>query len=170
MIRLVKLEDAFSVQKIYSHYVAFTTISFELSPPSIEEIEQRIKNIVQNYPWIVYEENKKILGYAYATRFKERKAYDFTAEISVYIDKDFTGKGLGTLLYQNLIEKLKITQIAVLIGGIALPNEKSVRLHESFGFKNAGILKNVGRKFGKWIDVGYWQLEIKNLNQIKFHT
>jgi L-amino acid N-acyltransferase YncA len=167
VIRSATIEDAAAILNIYSHYVENTAITFEIDTPDLAEIEKRIAGIIKTFTWIVYELNDEVLGYAYFTRFKERKAYDFSCETTVYVKNGHHGKGIGSLLYKNLIDKLHQTKMAVAIGGIALPNDASVKLHEKIGFKNVGILKNVGRKFNRWIDVGYWELELKNLLEYK---
>lgn len=165
LIRTAEIEDVPMILDIYSYYVENTTITFEIKPPDIEEMKRRLIETVKTFDWIIYELNETIAGYAYYTKFRERKAYDYSCETTVYVHKDLTGKGIGSALYGQLINRLEKTSKAVAIGGISLPNDASVRLHEKLGFKNIGILKNVGRKFNKWIDVGYWELELKNNNE-----
>jgi L-amino acid N-acyltransferase YncA len=163
LIRTVKIKDVPMILDIYSYYVENTIITFEITPPDIDEMKRRVMETVKAFDWIIYELNGTTVGYAYYTKFRERKAYDYSCETTVYVHKDFVGKGIGSTLYGELINRLKKTSKAVAIGGISLPNEASVRLHEKMGFKNVGILKNIGRKFNKWISVGYWELElIKN--------
>ena len=162
LIRTVEIEDVPVILDIYSYYVENTAITFEITPPDREEMKRRVIETVKNFDWIVYELNETIAGYAYYTKFRERKAYDYACETTVYVHKGFVGKGIGSALYRQLIDRLKKTSKAVAIGGISLPNEASVRLHEKSGFKSVGILRNVGRKFNRWIDVGYWELELKN--------
>lgn len=165
LIRKVKIEDAKMISDIYSYYVDHTTITFEIVPPNLFEMERRIADTITSFDWLVYELDKKIIGFAYYTKFKERKAYDFSCETTVYVHNQFTGQGIGSGLYRQLIDRLNQTQFAVAIGGIALPNKASIKLHEKMGFKNVGILKNVGRKFNTWIDVDYWELELKNISE-----
>jgi phosphinothricin acetyltransferase len=121
-------------------------------------MEKRIAEITRSLPWLVCEEEKEIIGYAYASKWKGRCSYRFSVESSIYLKKDFIGTGAGTKLYQRLIEELKNKNLHAVIGGIALPNEKSQRLHEKLGFKKVAHFSEVGFKFGKWIDVGYWEL------------
>ena len=109
-------------------------------------------------PWLVLEDEKQVVGYAYATQWKPRGAYRRTVETTVYIHQSFQGKGYGKLLYLELIEALKAQEYHALLGGISLPNEGSIVLHEKVGFKKAGQLREVGFKFDRWIDVGYWEL------------
>lgn len=163
MIRTVRIEDAPGILDIYSHYVENTIISFETVTPDLKEMERRILEALESFDWIVYEMDGCVAGYACYTKFRERKAYDYSCETTVYVHKDVTGKGIGSDLYNQLIMRLKKTSKAVAIGRIALPNEASVKLHEKLGFRNVGILKNVGRKFNKWIDVGYWEIELKDI-------
>ena len=135
--------------------------TFEEKEVSQNDISSRIENVLsESLPWIVAESGNNIAGYAYAAKWKTRSAYRFAVESTVYIDKDSVGNGIGSLLYKDLLSKLKDSGIHVVIGGIALPNPSSIALHEKFGFKNVAQFKEVGIKFNKWIDVGYWQLQL----------
>jgi phosphinothricin acetyltransferase len=158
MIRSADYPDAISICSIYNLYVANTTITFEEKPVSIIEMESRIKDIIPAYPWLVYEENGKILGYTYAHKWKERSAYKYSVESGIYIDPDHLGKGIGTGLKRELLKVLKEKSIHTVICGIALPNSASIALCEKFGFEKVAHFKNVGYKLDKWIDVAYWQL------------
>ncbi|WP_111709512.1 GNAT family N-acetyltransferase [Lutibacter citreus] len=160
MIRNVKVADAQIISEIYNYHVLNTIVTFDLNPISVDEISQQIKNVTKKHPWIVYEENNKVLGYAYADTWKKRNAYNFTVESSIYIMQNAIGKGIGKKLYEHLINDLKSRNIHSIIGGISLPNEASIAIHEKFGFKKIAHFKEVGLKFNKWIDVGYWQLKI----------
>ncbi|MBK3515956.1 arsinothricin resistance N-acetyltransferase ArsN1 family B [Carboxylicivirga marina] len=160
MIRQINPTDAEAVVAIYNHYIIHSIATFELEPIDAQTMQQRIASIGDKYPYLVYEENNQILGYAYASEWKGRKAYSRTVETSVYLHSEAKGKGIGTKLYTQLIEELKSMNMHALIGGISLPNEASVALHEKFGFEKIGQFKEVGRKFDKWIDVGYWELVI----------
>lgn len=157
-IRLASAKDAAAICQIYNHYVLNTVISFETEAVSVEEMAQRIEEISAEFPWLVYEEQGRILGYAYASKWRIRKAYQHSVESSVYIAQDSGGKGIGTLLYQTLIAELSKQSVHAVLGGIALPNPGSVALHEKVGFVKVGHLPQVGRKFDQWLDVGYWQL------------
>ncbi len=158
IIRKVNIEDSQRICEIYNHYVQNTCITFEEEPVSPEEMSKRIINITNAYPFLVYEMDGCLLGYAYATRWKERAAYRFSAEVTVYVDKDHLGKGIGNLLLEELMGKVKDNNVHVLMAVIALPNEKSVQLHEKFGFKKAAHFHEVGYKQNRWIDVGYWEM------------
>lgn len=160
-IRNAELSDAGQIAKIYNYYIRNTAITFEETLVTAEEISRRISKTNQSgLPWLVAETDGEVLGYAYAAKWHERSAYRFTVESSIYILKDATGKGLGKQLYHNLIESLHQQDIHNILGVIALPNKQSVGLHEKFGFKKMGELPHVGFKFGKWISVGFWQLEL----------
>ena len=129
---------------------------------SNDEMAQRISDVQTcGLPWLVSEEQGSVVGFAYAGPFRKRVAYRFTVESSVYLDISQTGKGLGKPLYSTLINQLKAGDLHVAIGSIALPNQASVKLHESLGFIKTGHFSEVGFKFGRWIDVGYWELPLK---------
>ncbi len=158
MIRNATLKDAGQICDIYNHYIENTIITFEEEPLSAAQMEKRISEIIAFLPWIVYEEKGRILGYAYADRWKGRSAYRFSAEATVYLEKNSMGKGIGTELYRRLLEELKARKMHAVMGGIALPNEICKRLHEKLGFKKVAHFPEAGYKFNKWIDVGYWEL------------
>jgi L-amino acid N-acyltransferase YncA len=158
-IRDAKLSDAQTMLDIYAHYIQHTAISFELEIPSLEDFSSRITKIISKYPWIVCEEDQNLLGYAYAGTFRERLAYQWTTEATVYLRQDVRGRGVGKLLYTDLLKRLKQQGFVNVIGGITLPNEASVRLHETCGFTKIANISDAGFKFEKWWDVGYWQLQ-----------
>jgi L-amino acid N-acyltransferase YncA len=159
MIRPVESCDAEAIAKIYNHYVLNTVITFEEVEVSVEEMSARIKQIQSaNYPWLVAEENGVVVGYAYASTWKARAAYRHTLESTVYVDAKFVGKGIGRKLYDALFAILREQSIHVVIGVIALPNEASIILHEKFGMHKAAHFNEVGFKFNRWVDVGYWQV------------
>ena len=158
--RFVTAEDASKILEIYKYYIENTTITFEYDVPTFVEFKERIKNTLLEYPYIVCEYRNEILGYAYAHKVWMRAAYQWDAELSVYIDKDYTGNGLGKKLYKILIEILKLQNVVNVYGCVTYPNEKSDKLHESFGFKKVGIFENSGYKFGKWIGVTWFHKAI----------
>ena len=160
MLRPVSLNDAPAIAKIYNHYVRETIITFEEVEVDTAEIEKRITNITAKYPWIVFEENGEILGYAYAGEWRTRSAYRFTAESAVYLKHSLPPKGIGSKLYKELLLQLKKQGIHVVMGVLGLPNDPSVKLHEKFGFEKVAHFAQVGFKFQKWVDVGYWQLTL----------
>lgn len=158
-IRIATEKDAKDILEIYKVYVLNTSISFETDVPSEEEMKQRISLTLEFFPWIVYEEEDNILGYAYASPFKSRCAYSWSVESTVYVKLQWHRKGIGRMLYMDLLNRLQCQGAINIIAGISLPNDKSVKLHESLGFKKVAQFKNVGFKHEKWWDVGYWQLE-----------
>lgn len=158
MIRDIKASDVKQIAGIYNYYVSHSHHTFETETISEKEMSSRISSIRKEYPFIVFEEDENILAYAYATRWKVRQAYDHTVESSIYVNPNYQGKGVGTSLYTQLINDLKEKDLHSILAGISLPNEASIHLHEKLGFTQSGVLKEVGLKFGKWIDVGYWNL------------
>ena len=157
MIRHANLEDAQAICDIYNYYVLNTIVTFEEDIVLADDIADRIKKVSEKYVWLVYEQKDEIIGYAYAGEWKSRCSYRFSVESSVYLKNGFSGKGIGSKLYEALLKKLEKTDIHAVIGGISLPNEGSIALHEKFGFEKIARFKEVGFKFEKWIDVGYWE-------------
>lgn len=157
MIRGVELNDAGAICDVYNYYIENTTITFEEVSVSIDEMKNRIKKLAADYSWIVYEIDGKIVGYAYATKWKARSAYRYTVESTVYVDVNYRGKGVGISLYKHLLRALENGDFHSVIGVIALPNTGSIELHEKLGFEKVAHFKEVGYKHRNWIDVGYWQ-------------
>ena len=158
-IRPATVNDAAAIADIYNHYVTATCITFETDPVSTSEMSERISDLITaSLPWLVAEESGHILGYAYATKWRARAAYRFSLESTVYLAVDASGKGIGSQLYTALLTELSAMSAHAVIGGIALPNEASIRLHERLGFKKVAHFEQVGFKQDRWIDVGYWQL------------
>jgi L-amino acid N-acyltransferase YncA len=162
MIREFKGSDVSEICDIYSFYINETVITFDEIELTVEQMFLRKRNVKINYPWLVCEENNEVLGYAYASSWNDRSAYQYTAQTTIYLKQGFTGKGIGNELYKSLILKLRSLSMHCLIGSISLPNEASVILHEKLGFEKIAHVKEVGFKFEKWIDVGYWQLILEN--------
>lgn len=158
LIRNCTINDAQAICYIYNYYITNTVITFEESPLTPKDMAERIKTVTEKYPWLVYEDNGEVLGYAYAGEFKSRCAYRYTLETSVYLSHKHFSKGIGAELYGRLIEECRRIGIHCLVGGIAIPNDSSISLHKKLGFKLIGRLNEVGYKFNKWIDVEYWQL------------
>ena len=158
-IRDAVADDAKAIAAIYNPFIANTTISFEEEPVSDAAMAQRIADVqAGGLPWLVAQQDGKVVGYAYATKWRVRHAYRFSVESSVYLAPECAGKGLGTALYTALLEQLAQRGCHLVIGGIALPNEASVALHEKMGYEKVAHFREVGFKFGRWLDVGYWQL------------
>jgi phosphinothricin acetyltransferase len=158
MIRPVTPADAVEIAEIYNHYVKTTVITFEELPVSVKEMNSRVVKITEGHPWIVYVQQDKIMGYAYATEWKKRTAYRHTVETTIYLSPEVKRNGIGTVLYTELLDLLRKNKFHAAIGGIALPNEASIALHEKLGFKKIGKFMEVGYKFDRWVDVGYWEL------------
>jgi L-amino acid N-acyltransferase YncA len=157
MIRPVQVSDAAAIARIYQPYVTNTTISFETEPPTVEDITARIQKIVAKHSWLVYESEGALLGYAYTSTFRERRAYQSTVESTIYLDQTAIGRGIGRELYQALLDDAALKGYREALGVIALPNELSVKLHEKLGFFKVGHLEKIGCKFDQWIDVSLWQ-------------
>jgi len=158
MIRMAAAADAAALARIYNHYVRETIVTFEEEPVADAEMARRLADVqAASLPWLVAEEADGVVGYACARPWKPRRGYRFSTEVSVYLDAAHGGRGLGTKLYTNLLSELRMRHIHAAMGGIALPNEASVRLHEKLGFEKVAHFREVGFKFGAWIDVGYWE-------------
>jgi phosphinothricin acetyltransferase len=134
MIRQATTDDAAQICEIYNHYVLETRITFEEQPVALDEMIQRIQAALQRLPWLVVEEDRRLIGYCYASKWKGRCAYRYSVESTVYLRPDAVGKGVGSRLYDALLAELRQLQFHTVIGGIALPNPASVALHEKFGF------------------------------------
>jgi len=157
-IRAATALDAAAIAAIYNPYIADTTISFEEEPVSADEMRGRIAAVQDGgLPWLVLERDGEIAGYAYATKWRVRHAYRYSVETSVYLAARHAGKGAGTALYTVLLEQLRAAGCHLAIGGIAQPNAASVALHEKMGYRKVAHFGEVGFKFGRWVDVGYWE-------------
>jgi phosphinothricin acetyltransferase len=159
MIREAKIEDAQAIAQIYNDYVLHSTITFEVEPFSPAEMAGRIRKVAAaNLPWLVLELDGEVAGYSYATPWKERAAYRQSVESSIYLAPQAQGHGWGRQLYGELIARLRQLAVHAVMAGIAQPNPASVAFHEALGLEKVAHFKEVGRKFERWIDVGYWQL------------
>jgi phosphinothricin acetyltransferase len=159
MIRPATLDDAPSICAIYNLYIATSTITFEEQPVAPDEMRQRISDVVPSLPWLVFEEAARVVGYAYASKWRARSAYRYAAESTVYLERTACGRGIGRQLYTALIAELRARGMHTVIGG-ALPNAASIRLHESLGFQKVAQFAEVGWKFDRWVDVAYWELKL----------
>jgi L-amino acid N-acyltransferase YncA len=162
MIRQATVEDAPAILSIYAPYCTDTVISFELAPPSLEAIEERIRRCNSTHLWLVDEEPDGIQAYAYASQHKERAAYRWSIDVSIYVAQNKRHAGIGTKLYTSLLVALRERGFYNAYAGITLPNQASVSLHEKLGFKPVGVYQKVGFKMGKWHDVGWWHLILKH--------
>ena len=158
MIRAVTLQDTSAITAIYNEYIAHSTSTFDIEPVSEEEMQKRISEISARYPYFVYETDGEIVGYCYAHPWKEREAYNRTHETTVYLSPAHTGKGLGRLLTQRLIDECRRRGIHVLIACITSENTASCAFHEALGFRKASSFEEVGMKFGRWLGVTDYQL------------
>jgi phosphinothricin acetyltransferase len=161
LIRLGAEEDAAALAEIYRPYVEDSRISFEETAPEAAEMARRLRGERPGFhPWLVAEENGRVLGYAASSPFRTRPAYRWTVETGIYLSSDAHGRGIGHKLLSRLLEVLERQGYAVAIGAIALPNEASVTLHEKLGFTYSGTYRGVGFKLGEWLDVGLWQKDL----------
>lgn len=159
-IREARLSDAEAIAAIYNHYVLHTVVTFEEEPVSGAAMEERMRRVAERFPWLVHEEGGEVLGYSYAAPWQVRSAYRYTAESTVYLREDVRGRGIGRPLYAALLARVAALGAHVAVGGIALPNPASVALHERLGFRKTAHMPEVGRKFERWIDVGWWALRL----------
>ncbi len=160
-IRLARAADAAPILRIYRPIVRDTHISFEQTVPAVSEMAARIGKTLLQYPWLVCALDGRLAGYAYASAFRSRMAYQWTAETTVYIHADYRRRGIARALYRALLAILREQGYCNAVGVIALPNEGSIRAHEALGFRKVGIFKNVGHKAGDWRDTGWWQLALR---------
>lgn len=159
MIREARFDDAVIIANIYNYYIENTIITFENTIVNGAEIKRRMQKVLDaGYPYLVYEEDGAVVGYAYLDQWRTRKAYDITLETSIYLDLNNMKNGIGTQLYEELIARARTLRIHSLIGVVSHPNEASYRLHQKLGFTLVGTFKEVGEKFGRLIDVEFWQL------------
>jgi phosphinothricin acetyltransferase len=145
--------------RIYNQYIRETVITFEETDVCAATMQERLRETLDtSLPWLVAEEAGDVIGFAYAHKWKVRAAYRFAVETTIYLDHRKTGRGLGPQLYDGLFRPLRTKRVHAVIGGIALPNDASVALHEGLGFSKVAHFKEVGFKFGRWVDVGYWEM------------
>jgi L-amino acid N-acyltransferase YncA len=159
-IRAVSISDAARILEIYAPSIIDSSTSFEVEVPSLFQMEDRIREYSAFAPWLVYEVDGTVVGYAYASKHRAREAYQWTVEVSVYVDPNFHKRGIARSLYDRLFEELKELGFHLALSGTVLPNRASVGFHEAMGFTPIGIYRNVGFKLGKWHDVGWWQKTI----------
>lgn len=161
LIRHVNLNDAQELVEIYAYYVLNTSITFEYDVPSIDEFSERIQKITKKYPYLVATIDSEIVGYAYATAYKERAAYDWSVETTVYVKYEEHGHGIGKALYIELEQALKNKHIVNMLACITFPNPKSIDFHTKFGFTTVGHFPKIGFKFNEWRDIVWMMKEIK---------
>jgi phosphinothricin acetyltransferase len=162
IIRPALPSDASGILEIYAPFISNTTVSFETEVPTIEDFTKRVMMNQESWPWLVYESDGVIGGYAYASKHRERAAYQWGVESSVYLADGFLQKGIAMKLYQTLFHILEYQGCRNVYAGITLPNEKSVRFHEKMGFKKIADYTNIGYKFNRWNTVRWYQLQLNN--------
>ncbi len=161
-VGVARAADAEPVAAIYAPIVAATVISFELEVSTVDEMRRRIVATLPRFPWLVSEDAQGAVdGYVYASRHRERAAYQWSVDVTVYVREDARGRGVGKRLYTKLFEALPKLGYHQAFAGIALPNAASIALHESVGFRHVGIYRDVGFKLGAWHDVGWWQRRLQ---------
>lgn len=167
-IRSAIAADAPQIAEIYNHFIATSHATFEIDAISVDEMETRIGDTLQRgYPFLVCEDGDVIVGYTYGRQYRPRRAYQHTIEVAIYIKPGREHQRIGTRVYEQLIAEIRKGNFHAVVAGISLPNDASVRLHESFGFEKVAQFKEVGNKFDRWIDVGYWQLILGRSPQTK---
>ena len=164
-LRLATPADAPGILAIYGPYIEKTSFTFETEVPTVAEFAKRIKEYLESWPWLVYEVDGVIAGYAYAGKYRERAAYQWCVESSIYILDNFQKTGVANALYTALFDILKKQGFRTVYAVINLPNEKSVRFHEKCGFTYFATYEKVGYKLGKWKNVGWWQLSINEYGE-----
>ena len=157
-VRFAGANDADRIAAIYNHFIEKTPVTFEEAPVCGPQIEARLASVqAAGLPWLVAKDSSEVVGYAYATPWKDRRGYRFSVEVTVYVEQGHEGRGVGSALYGKLFDELERRPVRAALGGIVLPNDASVALHEKFGMEKVAHFRQVGTKFGEWIDVGYWQ-------------
>lgn len=160
MIRLATVDDASAIREIYRPAIEDSVISFEAEVPTVEQMQARIAGTLQTHPWLVFEDEQGVCGYAYAGPHHPRAAYRWTANVSVYIDSRVHRQGIARKLYDVLFKILRMQNVRQVIAGITIPNPSSHAFHQELGFKQIGLYPSVGYKLGQWLDVSWWQLEL----------
>jgi phosphinothricin acetyltransferase len=160
-IRTASESDADEIAAIYAPYVRDTATSFEVVAPTGEDMRERIRSVTASYPWLVCADGESVRGYAYAGRHRERAAYRWAVDVSVYIRAEAQRRGIGRALYAALLRLVTAQGFCTAYAGITLPNASSVALHEAMGFRPVGVYRAVGYKLGAWHDVGWWDLVLQ---------
>ena len=161
MIRIARAADATAIHAIYAPHVESGVATFENVVPGVDAMRDRVLARLPHYPWLVWEEAGEVLAYAYAGRFRERAAYDWIAETSIYVHPVAQRRGIARRLYGTLLDTMRLQGLTQAMGVITLPGTASVAFHESLGFVPAGVWRQCGWKLGRWWDVGVWQKELQ---------
>lgn len=165
-IRMATLEDASEIQEIYEPYVLNTSITFEYEPVSLEEFRVRMANILKEFPWLVYELDGKVVGYAYCSRFKERAAFDWDCECSVYIDMAYHRRGIASALYKELFDYIEAQGYYTVYSLITASHASSIELHKRFGFKEICLYPRTGYKLGEWWDLLVMEKRLREVETV----
>ncbi|MFC4651984.1 GNAT family N-acetyltransferase [Lactococcus nasutitermitis] len=165
--RLANVGDAAAVLAIYRPYVEKTAITFEYDVPTVADFAERIEKISADFPYIVALENGKILAYAYASRYRERKAYDWVVELSIYVDETCQHKGIGRILYQKLLTALSKLNYQRAYACITYPNEQSVKFHTALGFHWIGVFEKSGYKFDNWYGISWMDIALQKTDEVQ---
>jgi phosphinothricin acetyltransferase len=160
-IRLAVEDDAEQILAIYAPFCRGTPVSFEMQPPTLDEMRQRIAKTVNKFPWLVLDEDGMILGYAYGSPHRERAAYGWSVDVSVYVREGLRRRGIGRALYTSLFSLLRLQGFYNAVAGTTIPNPGSIGLHQAMGFQPVGVYRNIGFKCGAWHDVAWWQLALR---------
>jgi phosphinothricin acetyltransferase len=157
LLRPARLADAAGCAAVYAPYVTDSCISFEYEPPTARDFAQRI---AASHAWVVAEDDGVVVGYAYASRHRDRAAYDWAADVAIYMAASHHGRGLGRRLYEDLFPRVHARGLRTVCAGVALPNPASDALHRALGFEEVGVYRRIGWKDGRWHDVRWWQLQL----------
>jgi L-amino acid N-acyltransferase YncA len=164
IIRFAEPRDVAAIQAIYAPYCETTTISFEVVAPTVEQMAERLAKVSAQHPWLVCELDGELAGYVYASQHRERAAYRWCADAAIYLAKRFHRRGIGRALYTSLFAMLRAQGYFKAYAGVTLPNPGSLGIHEAMGFVPIAVYPAEGYKFGKWCDVGWWQLELRPIS------
>ncbi|NBC67091.1 MAG: GNAT family N-acetyltransferase [Bacteroidetes bacterium] len=164
-IRIVSPDDADQILSIYKPIVEQTAISFQVTPPSVQEMANKIHSTIETYPWIVAENDELITGYSYATHHRSREAYQWSVEPSIYVRQGYKKSGIATQLYQSLFEVLRLQGYFKAIAIITMPNRASIEFHKKMGFSNIGTIHKAGYKFNQWHDTSWWEYQLQDKNK-----
>ncbi len=167
MIRIAREEDAPDVLRIYTPAVRDQVTSLETVVPTLKEMQGRIRTILESFPWLVDDDQGTLRGFAYASPYRSRQAYQWSVEVSIYVDNEARRQGRGRKLYERLFEILRQQGYCAAVAGIVMPNDASQRMHESMGFQSSGVLPSVGYKQGAWRDVGWWIIRLMPVSTIQ---
>lgn len=161
-LRPVSPGDARGILDVYAPFIENTTVTFEIEVPTQSQFAQRIEHVSSGYPWIVCLSGDRIVGYAYAARHAERAAYGFSANLSVYVDPEFSRRGLGRMLCREILDLSRKMGVCHMFSAVTVPNEPSFALHKALGFEQCGWFSRAGRKFGAWRDLAWFELELSD--------